>query len=471
MMAREYCVTGVAYTCKAGHARAAAPCRPGWVGLASAQHARARHRIERPHRLGGGLLLRRPRRRRRRRRQQHAGRLLRPGRRHALEPAAPRDARARGSRTSSSTSATARPCSRCSRASTFDLIVHCAAQPSHDLAARMPFDDFDVNAVGTLNLLEGAAAPPARGGLRLHEHQQGLRRRAQRAAARRAGDPLGLRRPEDCERHLRDLPDRPLPALALRRLQGGRRRHGAGVRPLLRPEGRRLPRRLPHRPAAQRRRAARLPLLPGEGGADRARPTGSSATRASRSATTSTAATCSRAIHRVLRGAAAGRGLQPRRRPREQLLDPRGRRPGRRAWRARGSRPSTSTTARSGDHICYISDLSKLKAHFPGWKIEISSAADRAGDHRQLAVARTRTQREVVLLELPGHGAPAHPLGGSARPRRQPSSLTRSSSKRAIARLRYASGLDAVTSPASSSRTMRPISPTSFVSTGRPAAR
>src|SRR6267378_108539 len=33
-------------------------------------------------------------------------------------------------------------------------IVHCAAQPSHDLAAKIPFDDFDVNAVGTLNLLE-----------------------------------------------------------------------------------------------------------------------------------------------------------------------------------------------------------------------------------------------------------------------------------------------------------------------------
>jgi CDP-paratose 2-epimerase len=35
-----------------------------------------------------------------------------------------------------------------------DLIVHAAAQPSHDLAAKRPFDDFDVNAVGTLNLLE-----------------------------------------------------------------------------------------------------------------------------------------------------------------------------------------------------------------------------------------------------------------------------------------------------------------------------
>ncbi len=35
-----------------------------------------------------------------------------------------------------------------------DLVVHTAAQPSHDLAARRAFDDFDVNAVGTLNLLE-----------------------------------------------------------------------------------------------------------------------------------------------------------------------------------------------------------------------------------------------------------------------------------------------------------------------------
>jgi CDP-paratose 2-epimerase len=37
-----------------------------------------------------------------------------------------------------------------------DLIIHSAAQPSHDLAASRPFDDFEVNAVGTLNLLEAA---------------------------------------------------------------------------------------------------------------------------------------------------------------------------------------------------------------------------------------------------------------------------------------------------------------------------
>lgn len=37
-----------------------------------------------------------------------------------------------------------------------DAIIHTAAQPSHDLAAQRPFDDFDVNAMGTLNLLEAA---------------------------------------------------------------------------------------------------------------------------------------------------------------------------------------------------------------------------------------------------------------------------------------------------------------------------
>lgn len=37
-----------------------------------------------------------------------------------------------------------------------DAIIHTAAQPSHDKAASIPFDDFDINAVGTLNLLEAA---------------------------------------------------------------------------------------------------------------------------------------------------------------------------------------------------------------------------------------------------------------------------------------------------------------------------
>lgn len=37
-----------------------------------------------------------------------------------------------------------------------DVTIHCAAQPSHDLAAKIPFEDFDTNAAGTLNLLEAS---------------------------------------------------------------------------------------------------------------------------------------------------------------------------------------------------------------------------------------------------------------------------------------------------------------------------
>jgi CDP-paratose 2-epimerase len=36
----------------------------------------------------------------------------------------------------------------------FDLIIHCAAQPSHDKACQIPILDFEVNALGTMNLLE-----------------------------------------------------------------------------------------------------------------------------------------------------------------------------------------------------------------------------------------------------------------------------------------------------------------------------
>lgn len=36
----------------------------------------------------------------------------------------------------------------------FDLVIHCASQPSHDKACDIPLVDFDVNAVGTINLLE-----------------------------------------------------------------------------------------------------------------------------------------------------------------------------------------------------------------------------------------------------------------------------------------------------------------------------
>lgn len=40
------------------------------------------------------------------------------------------------------------------RAVSPDVVIHAAAQPSHDKAADIPFEDFNINAVGTLNMLE-----------------------------------------------------------------------------------------------------------------------------------------------------------------------------------------------------------------------------------------------------------------------------------------------------------------------------
>src|SRR5262249_28724246 len=36
------------------------------------------------------------------------------------------------------------------------FIIHAAAQPSHDKATSIPYDDFDINAGGTLNILVAA---------------------------------------------------------------------------------------------------------------------------------------------------------------------------------------------------------------------------------------------------------------------------------------------------------------------------
>ena len=77
----------------------------------------------------------------------------------------------------------------------FDLIVHCAAQPSHDKARDIPLLDFEVNALGTVNLLEATTAALPRRRVRLLEHQQSLWRRPQRNPAEGAGHPLRLRAP------------------------------------------------------------------------------------------------------------------------------------------------------------------------------------------------------------------------------------------------------------------------------------
>ena len=136
-----------------------------------------------------------------------------------------------------------------------ELVIHTAAQPSHDWAASDPQTDFAVNANGTLNLLEATRRHAPVGDVHLLLDQQGLRRPAQRRC-RWSSSTSGSSCPPDhryLRRHRHVDVDRRVDALAVRRLQGRRRPARAGVRPLLRHADRLLPRRLPDR--AQPRRA------------------------------------------------------------------------------------------------------------------------------------------------------------------------------------------------------------------------
>ena len=121
------------------------------------------------------------------------------------------------------------------------LVVHCAAQPSHDWAAT--------RAVHRLRRQRRRHAEPARGDaparagrdVHLHVDEQGLRRRAERAAAasswRRGGRSTPATATHDGIREDMSI-DGSLHS-GVRRVEGRGRRAGAGVRPLLRPARRR----------------------------------------------------------------------------------------------------------------------------------------------------------------------------------------------------------------------------------------
>ena len=163
--------------------------------------------------------------RRRRDRQRHAPGLLRRRGVDGLEStASSRSARREATSTTISTSAIARRSSTIFRryGGAVELVIHAAAQPSHDWAAREPFTDFDINAVGTLNLLEATRLHAAERGVHLHLHEQGLRRPAELACRCVELETRWEIEPEHTyvERHPRGHVDRPLPAQPLRRLQG-----------------------------------------------------------------------------------------------------------------------------------------------------------------------------------------------------------------------------------------------------------
>ena len=276
--------------------------------------------------------------------------------------------------------------------------IHTAAQPSHDWAASEPQTDFGVNANGTLNLLEATRrhAPTRR---------SSSPRRTRSTATARTSLPLveletRLELPEDHDyygghRHL-DV-DRPVDALAVRRLEGGRRPARPGVRALLRHADGLLPRRLPDRPQPRRRRAARLPLLPDALHGHRRAATPSSATAASRCATTSTAPTsCARSRPSTPSRASAavynlggGRGTQ--------LLDARGDRALRADRRPRARLGARATSRGSATTAGGSATSPRFERDYPDWELTLRHrghpARDLRAERRALERARAALER------------------------------------------------------------------------------
>ena len=54
------------------------------------------------------------------------------------------------------------------------------------------------------------------------------------------------------------------------------------------------------------------------------------------------------------------------------MLHPRGVRAGRAAHRPAAAHTLRRRRTAIGDHICYYSDLRKMRAHYPGWDITVS---------------------------------------------------------------------------------------------------
>ena len=150
--------------------------------------------------------------------------------------------------------------------------------------------------------------------------------------------------------HRHDDVDRPLDPLAVRRLEGRGRPAGPGVRALLRHADGLLPRRLPHRPPARRRQAARLPRLPDE-------------VRRHRDA-----------VHRLRLRGQAGARQHPQRRPGRRLRGlPRA---------TRGPRPST-TSAAGGCSNCSMLEAIEACERIAGRELEWEMGPEpRIGDHR-----------------------------------------------------------------------------------------
>ena len=314
-----------------------------------------------------------------------------------------------------------------------DLVVHCAAQPSHDLAARRPFDDFDVNAVGH--------AQPARGGA-------GVAARSRRSSSSRRTRCTATRRTSSSSSSSR----RGTTTRIRRSARGSTRAAGSTPRCTASSARRRRPptsssrstaatsacRRCASAVAASRARTTRAPSCTASSPTSRdacARGAriGSTATRESRSGTTST----------------------PRTSARRRSPSPDAPRPGA-VYNIGGGRENSVSIleaiarleeltgakldveyvdeARRGDHICYISDLRRLQGRLPragtsrsrstrssaiscGRRDE-ACARDRRGRVHRLASDRSAARRRTSTSRCSTTSRPASRENVPSEPRR-----------------------------------------------------
>jgi hypothetical protein len=201
------------------------------------------------------------------------------------------------------------------------------------------------------------------GGVRSHVDQQGLRRRAQPAQPCRRGNPLGLCRPGIRRRDQREFSHRSVSPLGIRRLQTGSRFNGARVWPLFSDANLLFACRLSYRPKPLRSRAARVSQLP-----DPCNLEGKTykifGHKGKQVRDNIHSLDVVRFIGEFIRQPRIGEvyNLGGGRENSISILE---------AFdliaRISGKRMLYEYVGknRTGDHICYISDLSKMKAHYP----------------------------------------------------------------------------------------------------------
>ena len=83
---------------------------------------------------------------------------------------------------------------------------------------------------------------------------------------------------------------------------------------------------------------------------------------------------------------------------RQQRLDPRGLRPRCRASAGKTMNYEYVDQNRAGDHICYISDLAKMRAHYPGW--DITKTLDTVFKDRHHRQQERRAEAEHEIAEI-----------------------------------------------------------------------